>query len=116
MHDGVTTLESGWLWAVPALQCTQGRDVCSACGAFQHGNGDAVKGIAGSYLVLLASLDTLHNLFPGKAQLDHLIHHLVVNEGGSGHGVGLDNRQVPWQMLTEPGVLPAMCMCYHWAS
>ena len=62
------------------------------------------------YLILLAGLDRLDDFLAVKAQLCDLIHHLVINEGGGGHGVRLNDCQVARQVLAEPGMLPAS---YH---
>lgn len=59
------------------------------------------------HLVLLPRLDRMDDRLPVKAYLDHLIDHLLINDGVAGHGVCLDNCQVAGQVLTEPVMLPA---------
>ncbi len=59
------------------------------------------------YLVLGAFLDGIHNIGALEAELDHLMHNVLIKHGCIGDCVCLHHCQVAGQVQGEPRVLPA---------
>ncbi len=69
--------------------------------------GAAREGPIFAHLVLSPGLDGFYHFSALEAQLDYLMHDVIVDHGRAGNGVCLHDCQVARQVVGEPGMLPA---------